>query len=273
MPKSLWKGDITFGLVTIPVSIVTLEKKNELHFHLLDSRDKSRVHYMRVNEETGKEVPWTDIVKGYEFEKDNYIILQPEDFKKASPDAFKSIEIEEFVELKEIDNLYFDKPYYLIPEGKNKKAYVLLREALKKTNKVGVAKVVIRTKEYLSLILPHEHALVINLIRFQQEIRDESELNFPNDPIKSYKIKEQEIKMASDLIKQMTHPWKPEKYHDEYSEALMEWIETKLKGKKAKPKKEKAVAKNEDVIDFVSLLKQSLAKKEKASTKKTSSRK
>lgn len=262
MPRPLWKGYISFGLVAIPVSIVSAEEKQDLHFHLLDSRDKSRVRYQRINEETGKEVPWNEVVKGYEFAKNNYVVLKEEDFQKASPAAFKSIDIEEFVDLQDIDILYFDKPYYLLPDTKNKKAYVLLREALKKTNKVGVSKVIIRTKEYLSLIMPHNNALILSLIRFKQEIRDEAELNFPSDSNKSYKIADREIKMATDLVKEMSATWQPEKYHDEYREALMKWIDSKSKtGKKTRAVKEQSVRKNDEVIDFMSLLKKSMNKK------------
>lgn len=276
MPRPLWKGYISFGLVSIPVNITSVEQKNDLHFHLLDSRDKSRVRYQRISEETGKEVPWNEIVKGYEYEKDNYVVLKEEDFQKASPEAFKSIDIEEFVDLKEIDALYFDKPYYLVPDGKNKKAYVLLREVLKKTNKVGVAKVIIRTREFLSLIMPHKNALILNLVRFKQEIRSEEEMDFPSDTLKAYKITDKEIKMAVDLVKEMSSSWRPEKYHDEYRDALMKWIESKTKsGARVKTHPEKATGKKDDVIDFVSLLKQSMEKKtqKEASSKSTHSNK
>ncbi len=270
MPRPLWKGYVSFGLVAIPVSIVSVEQKNDLHFHLLDSRDKNRIRYQRVNSETGKEVPWDEIVKGYELDKDNYVILKDEDFQKASPETFKSIDIDEFVDMKDIDNLYFDTPYYLLPDSKNKKAYVLLREALKKTNKVGVAKVIIRTKEHLCLILPHRDALVLNLIRFHQEVRSEEDLNFPKEPVKSYKIADREIKMAVELIKEMSAKWEPEKYHDEYREALMKWIESKSKGtSKSKKAKASSTAKHDDVIDFISLLKSSMNKKDKAANDKT----
>lgn len=132
MPKSIWKGEISFGLVSIPVSLYSIEEQDELKFHLLDKKTKSRVHYQRISEKTGKEVPWDQVVKGFEFEKDRYIVVDEKKFEKASPDLFKAINIEEFVDFREIDSLYLMKPYYLIPESKNKKAYVLLREALKK---------------------------------------------------------------------------------------------------------------------------------------------
>lgn len=260
MARPIWKGFISFGLVAIPVSLVSVEEKNDLRFHLLDSRDKSRICYKRINTKTGKEVPWNKIAKGYEFEKNNFVILKEEDFKRASPEAYKSIDIEEFVDLKEIDPLFFDKPYYLLPEGKNKKAYVLLREALKKTKTVGVGKVIIRTKEYLSLILPYQNALVLNLIHFAEDIRAQEDFNFPTGNIKSYKISEKELKMATDLIKEMQKKFNPKKYHDDYHDALLKWIKNKTKGKTTviKESDTKRISKKEDVIDFVSLLKKSM---------------
>ncbi|KTC86460.1 Ku protein [Legionella brunensis] len=263
MAKSIWKGEISFGLVSIPVSLISTEESNEIHFHLLDSKTKSRVRYQRVSEETGKEVAWSDIVKGYEYDKDSYIIVDEKAFEKESPDLFKTIDIEEFVDLKEIDTLYFSKPYYLVPDSKNKKAYVLLREVLKKTNKVGVAKVIIRTKESLSLILPHEHALLLYLIHYSDEIRQEEELSVPKDNIKNYKVSDKEIKMATDLVKDMTNKWKPEKYHNEYRETLQKWLDQQM-AKEAKSGKKRAthvVKDKEAVVDFISLLKKSMDKK------------
>lgn len=262
MAKSIWKGDISFGLVTIPVSLVSSEENNDIHFHLLDSKTNSRVRYQRISEETGKEVPWNELVKGYEYEKDRYIIVNEKEFAKASPDLFKTIDIEEFVDIKEIDSMYFTKSYYLIPTSKNTKAYVLLREALKKTNKAGVAKVIIRTKEFLSLILPHEHALLLYLIHYKDEIREESEFELPQKQLKTYKIADKEIKMAVDLIKNMSVKWQPEKYHNEYRETLQKWLDQqKAKEIKAGEKTTHVVANEGNVVDFISLLKDSIEKK------------
>lgn len=273
MARAIWKGDISFGLVSIPVSLVSTEEKNEIHFHLLNAKTHARVRYQRVDEETGKEVPWNDIVKAYEYDKGNYIIVDEEAFEKASPELFKTIDIEEFVDLQEIDSLYYTKPYYLVPEGKNKKAYVLLREALKKTNKVGVAKSILRTKEYLSLIVPHDHTLLLYLIHFKDELRTEDELNVPKEEIKSYKINDKEIKMATDLINDMSAHWEPEKYHNNYRETLEKWLDEQSRAlsKKGKPK---AAHGHDAVVDFVSLLKESMKKKKPASSpKKTTAKK
>jgi DNA end-binding protein Ku len=262
MARSIWKGEISFGLVAISVSLVSTEENNDLHFHLLNDKTHERVHYKRIDESSGKEVSWDHIVKGYEYEKGNYIIVKEEEFEKASPELFKTIDIEEFVDLNEIDNLYFNKPYYLVPEGKNKKAYVLLREALKKTNKVGVAKTILRTKEYLSLILPHNKTLLLYLIHFKEEIRPETELNLPTDEMKTYKITDKEFKMAIDLIKDMSAPWQPEKYHNEYREALEKWLHHQISLVSKPGKKTPNKVKNRDaVVDFVSLLKESMKKK------------
>ncbi|USQ15625.1 Ku protein (plasmid) [Legionella lytica] len=265
MAKSLWKGEISFGLVSIPVSLVSVEENNDLKFHLLDSKTNSRVRYQRVNEDTGKEVPWENIVKGWEYEKGSYIIVDENILQKASPDLFKSIDIDEFVDLKNIDNLYYSKPYYLQPESKNKKAYVLLREALKNTNKVGVAKVIIRTKESLSLIIPHEHALLLYLIHFSDEIREEEEVNVPREELTTYKVSDKEIKMAEALIKDMATSWNPEKYHNEYRETMQKWLDKETaKLKKSGTKSSKAATQSKDsVVDFIALLKESMGKKKK----------
>lgn len=259
MAKALWKGEISFGLVSIPVSLVSTEESNTIHFHLLDAQSKSRVRYQRVNESTGKIVPWTNIVKGYEYEKGHYLVVDEAAFEKKSPELFKTIDIEEFVDFKEIDSLYYDKPYYLIPESKNKKSYVLLREALQKSNKVGVAKVIIRTKESLSLLVPHGHALLLYLVHFKEELREEAEINIPREPIKAYKVSNAEITMAMNLIEDMAAKWEPEKYHNDYQEAMKEWLAQQAA--KTTKKTSKEVQKSAgSVVDFISLLKASMKK-------------
>jgi len=173
MQRPIWKGHISFGLVSIPVSLYSAEKRVDLHFHMLDSRNLKRIRYERVNDDTGKEVPWTQVVKAFEFDKNNYVILSDDDFKQAAPKAIKSIDIEDFTNLSDIDYLYFERPYYLVPDKSGEKGYVLLREGLKKTKKVGIAKVVIRAKQYLAAVMPGEYSLILNLLRFNQELRNE----------------------------------------------------------------------------------------------------
>jgi DNA end-binding protein Ku len=255
MVHSIWKGDISFGLVSIPVALVSTLENTDPHFHMLNSKTHARVRYQHVDEETGKEVPWQDIVKGYEYDKDSYVIVNEKAFEKTSPELFKAIDIEEFVDKSEIDPLYYAKPYYVIPDGKNKKAYVLLREALKKTKKVGVAKIILRTKEYLSIIIPHEHVLLLFLIHFQDEIRSEEALVLPTEKTK---ISDKEMHMATHFIQEMSRSWKPEKYHNVYRETLQKWLNKQIQfsQKKAKP-----IPERDAVVDFVSLLKKSMGEK------------
>lgn len=267
MQRPIWKGHISFGLVSIPVILFSAEKRSDLHFHMLDSRNHARVHYERVNDETGAEVPWNEIVKAFEFDEGNYVILKDEDFKRAAPKAIKSIDIEDFVNGQEIDYRYFEKPYYIVPDKYGEKGYVLLREAMKKVNHVGIAKVVIRSKQYLAAVMVQNDALVLNLLRFSQELRHVSEFEFPQASIKKYNIKDKELNMAVQLINNMVNKWEPEKYHDEYREALMQWIEEKATTETSKEiKKTKAKSKkisSAKVVDFMELLQQSISKKGK----------
>jgi DNA end-binding protein Ku len=264
MSRPIWKGHITFGLVNIPVVVHSGEKQFDLHFRLLDSRNQARVRYERVNEETGEEVPWQDIVKGFEYEEGRYVILNDADFEKVAVEVNKSVEIENFVDGKEIDYVHFDKPYYLVPDKKGEKGYVLLREVLRRSGKVGIAKVVIRTRQYLAALLPQANVLVLELLRFHQEIRDVKELDVPDGSVKSYKISEKELTLAQQLVESMSTTWEPQRYHDEYRDALMKWIEKKSKmsqSRKSQPatiKKEKS--ETGKVIDIMALLKKSVQK-------------
>lgn len=262
MSKPVWKGFISFGLVAIPIQLKSMEQKQHAHFHLLDNRDKSRIRYQRVNMNTEEEVPWSEVVKAYEIEKNHYIVLKDEDFNQnlEKKDHFNSIEITEFVNSDEIPSFYYEKPYYIIPDSKNHKAYVLLREALKKTKTVGIGKVMIRTKEYLSVIMPYQEGLILDIIRYQQNLREEEQENFPQESLKKYHVTDQEIKMAVALINEMTSDWNPEQYHDVEQETLMKWIEhhqqTQLKDSSTHKK-----TKRKEVVDFMTLLKKSMTKK------------
>lgn len=259
--RPIWKGSISFGLVNVPVSLYSLEKKSsEVSFKLLDSRNKSTVRYQRVNEKTGEEVPWDKIVKGYEYREGNYVILNDEDFEKVKVESTQTIEISDFVKREEIDDMYFDKPYILVPGKKAEKGYVLLREALERTGKVGIAKVVIRTREYLAAVDPKEDALVLVLLRFAHELRKVEDFPVPQESPSEYKVSEKELKLAEQLIESMTDKWKPEQYRDEYRDALLEWIETKAeKGDMAAVEHaEKRRAESSNVIDLAELLAKSM---------------
>jgi DNA end-binding protein Ku len=270
--RPIWKGAISFGLVHVPVTLYSMEKKAELSFKLLDSRTKSTIKYERLNEQTGEVVPWDKIVKGYEYSKNNYVILEDEDFKKAAVEATQLIEIQSFVEGDKIDDEFFEKPYMLVPQKKAEKGYVLLREILKETGRVGIAKVVIRTREYLAAMAPRENGLVLLLMRWAQELRSIDEFELPKADPSEYRVSEREIELAKQLVEAQTVEWEPEQYKDEYRDRLMEWIERKAEAgdmASLEPVGEVEGETASNVIDLVDLLRQSVqATSKKASPKK-----
>lgn len=263
MPRPIWKGYITFGLVTIPVILYPAEKRFDLQFKLVDSRDKAKIHYMRVNEQTGEEVPWSDVAKGYEYDDNNFILLKDSDIKSMAGENSKTINIETFVNKDSLDYMDFEKPYYLVPDKKGDKGYVILRDILRDTKKIGVAKVMIHTRQYLAALIPYENAIILNLLRYHQEIRKPEEFDLPSDNAKTYKVTAKEMDVAKQLVASMTSKWKPDDYHDEFRELLHKWIEEKIHHEKprAGAKKGKTPAKKSNVINFVDLLKKSLADK------------
>lgn len=265
MPRPIWKGHITFGLVNIPVTLYSAEERDEVHFRLLDSRNKARVHYERINEETGEEVPWSEVVKAFEYDQGNYVLLNDEDFKRAAPEATQSVEIQDFVNREDVHYIYFDKPYYLLPGKKGEKGYALLREVLRRTGKIGIAKVVIRTRQYLAALVAEGDALLLELLRFHQELKKPEEFEFPKADLKEYQINEREIDMAVKLVENMTSPWKPEKYHDDYRDALMKWIDEKVrKGEQyLPPHPEEPERVGAEVINLMDVLKRSVERAEK----------
>jgi DNA end-binding protein Ku len=271
MARPIWKGAITLGLINVPVSLMPAESKTDLKFSLLDSRDRAKVRYQRVNEITGEEVPWDAIAKGYELDGDQFVLLTPEDFEKAEETTSDSIAIEDFVDDGAIDVLYFDKPYYLTPGRNGEKAYVLLREALSRSGKAGICRIVIRKKEHLAALMPYENALVLMLLRYDQELRPLSDYDLPDQEIDAYRITDKEMEMAIHLVENMTVEWTPEKYHNAYRDALLTWIREKAESEDPPkpPSKGKGSAAQGDVIDMMDLLKQSVAqsKKERGGSK------
>ena len=254
--RAIWKGSISFGLVNIPIALYPATRKEELKFRLLRAKDLSPVNYKRVAEKDGKEVPWDEIVKGYEYEKGKYVILKDEDFQRVDLEATQTVDIQDFVEQDEIDPMFFYKPYYLEPQKGGDKAYVLLREALRDGKKVGIAKVVIKTRQYLAGVKAEENVLVLELMHFAEELVGEDKLNVPT----KLEPRKNEMEMAQALVNSMSAKWNPEKYHDDYREALMEVIEEKVEsGGKEIEEKPKAKPKPTKVIDLVSVLQQSLA--------------
>ena len=254
--RAIWKGSISFGLVNIPIALYPATRKEELSFRLLRKSDLSPVNYKRVAEKDGREVPWDQIVKGYEYEKGKYVVLKDEDFQRVDLEATQTVDIQDFVDLDEIDPMFFYKPYYLEPQKGGDKAYALLRDSLKESNKVGIAKVVIKTRQYLAGVKPEDGALVLELMHFADELADTEKLHVP----KKVEVGQREMNMAKALIDSMSAKWNPEKYHDEYREALMEVIEEKVEagGKEIETKPKKA-PKPTKVIDLVEVLQQSLA--------------
>jgi DNA end-binding protein Ku len=230
MPRSIWKGSIAFGLVNIPVSLTSAETRPDIQLHMVDSSNHARIRYERVNADTGEEVPWDRMVKGYEHEDGQFILLTEEDLAAVQPKLTKTIEITEFVMLDDIDPVLFDKPYYLEPDKRGRKAYALLREALRSTGKAGISKVVIRTREYLSALFVREDALMIMLLRFPQEIRATAKLELPPSDSEEWQPAKKEMDLATRLIDEMTEKWTPNEFHDEYRSALMEFIEKKVAG-------------------------------------------
>ena len=267
MARAIWKGSISFGLVNIPIALYPATRREEFKFRLLRKSDLSPVSYKRVAEKDGKEVPWDQIVKGYEYEKGKYVVLKDEDFERVDLEATQTVDIQDFVDQQEIDPIFFYKPYYLEPQKGGDKAYALLRDALKDSNKVGIAKVVIKTRQYLAGVKPEDGVLVLELMHFADELADPGKLHVP----KKTEVGKREMNMAKSLIDSMSSKWNPEKYRDDYREALMEVIEEKVEtGGKEIEEKPKKARKPTKVIDLVSVLQKSLEQtgtKKKASTK------
>jgi len=254
------------------VTLYSGERRSELHFNLVDNRNKAKVRYKRVNEMTGEEVPWNEIVKAYEYEEGEYVVLTDEDFQHADVEATQTVEIQDFVKKEDIDYRYFEKPYYLVPGKKAEKGYVLLRDTLRDAQKVGIATVVIRTREYLAAVIPEGDALTLNLLRFQHEVVDPAEFDLPAGETSDYKISDKEMNMARELVDSMAGEWQPEKYHDEYREKLLEWINHKVEAGEevalAVPEEEAPERKAGEIVDFMSLLKKSVEKTQKERGKK-----
>ncbi|MEX2170596.1 MAG: Ku protein [Pirellulales bacterium] len=261
MARPIWKGHISFGLVNVPVVLFSAEQRADISFHLIDSRNSARVRYERVNEETGQEVPWDKIVKGYEYSDNNYVLLSEDELQHVAVEMTRTIEIEQFVDLPDIDVRFFEKPYFLVPGTKGEKGYVLLREALAKTGKAGIARVVIRARQHLAALLPHGDALVLELLRFSQELRDLSEHEIPGKDLKEYKVSKQEIDLAMKLVEGMTGDWDPGEFEDEYRAALMKMVQKKIDSGETEPIEvgEPETQASPQTINFMDVLKQSVA--------------
>lgn len=252
--RAIWKGSISFGLISIPISLFPATRREELKFHLLRKSDLSPINYKRVAEADGKEVPWDQIVKGYEYEKGKFVVVSDEDFEKADVEATQTVDIMNFVELEHINPLFFHKPYYLQAEKGGEKAYALLRDVLAASEKIGIARVVIKARQHLAAVKPQQSALMLELMHFAEELVDVSEFKPPAARATS----KPEMTMAARLIESMTAEWQPEIYHDDYHEKLLKLIEEKVRrGGQKVPAPTKA-RKPANVIDLVSVLQQSI---------------
>jgi DNA end-binding protein Ku len=267
--RAIWKGSISFGLVNIPIGLYPATRREDVSFRQLRAEDLSPIRYKRVAEEDGEEVPWEKIVKGYEYEKGQFVLVTDKDFEKAMPEATQSIDIVEFVDLAEIDPMFFDKPYYLEPQKGGKKAYALLRETLKETGKVGIAKVVIKTRQHLAAVKPKDDALVLELMHFPEEVLEPAGLDLPRQE----KLGKKEMDMAKSLVDSMSGEWEPSGFKDEYRDKLVELIEEKVKrgGKELPTAKTKPKAAT-NVVDLVAVLQKSLAETKKKGSASTSSK-
>jgi DNA end-binding protein Ku len=267
MARPIWTGTLSFGLLNVPIRLMTAERRIDLHFRMLDQRNNQPVRYERVNAESGEEVPWKDIVKAYEYSKGNYVVLEESDIKNAAPETHETVEIDSFIDADALTPAYFEKPYFLVPGKKAEKGYVLLRETLKRTGKIGIARVVIRTREYLCAVMPQDEALLLILLRFPQELVSAEEYALPDKPVADYRISDRELEMAGELIESMAGKFKPENYRDEFRDRLTAVIEQRLKSKgitTALEEEEPAHANaTTNVVDFMSLLKKSIENKQR----------
>jgi DNA end-binding protein Ku len=254
VPRPIWSGAISFGLVNVPVKLYSATSSKDVRFHQLDGKSKSRIKQKRVSMATGEEVPYEDIVKAYEIAPDNYVTIAPEELDALDPKATKTIDIEDFVDLDQIDPVYYERPYYLVPDKGGQKAYALLRNAMRETNKVGIARVVLRTKQYLAAIRPKDDALVMETMLFADEVNPLEELDLPGPDVD---VTEREEKMARSLIDSLTTDFEPEKYKDEYRERVLALIEQKASGQEIVV--EEAADEAPRVVDLMAALEASLA--------------
>jgi len=265
MARSMWKGAISFGLVHIPVEMYPAVSSNSLDLSMLDRRDFAPIGFKRYNKNTGKEVSWDDIVKGYEYESGEYVVLSDEDLRRANPEATQTIDILAFVDAEDVPLLYYDHPYYLAPGKGGDKVYALLRETLKEVGKIGIANVVIRVKQHLAALVCIGDTIVLNTLRYPDEIRETDDLKIPSPKAKAATISAKELKMAMALVEGMSEDWKPNQYHDTYREDVLALVQKKIKAKQTKtitmPDPDEKPAKTTNVIDLVSLLQASLGKK------------
>ena len=269
MARSMWKGSLAFGLVNIPIELYSATRDHRPKFRLLHAKDEEPVRYERVCQKEGKPVAWEDLVKGYEYAKGQFVVITKDDFKTAALEKTKTIDILDFVDRQEIDERYFETPYYLQPGKGADRAYVLLREAIKASGKIGIAKIILRDAQHLAAVEAIGDALVLTMMRFADELADLSEFNFP----RKADLRAGELKMAQQLIGNLVSTWQPDKYTDEYKENLLRVINAKVKGRTPKLVAEDTTPQQAEVVDLMARLRASLEGKKAGSTKKASASK
>jgi DNA end-binding protein Ku len=256
MARAMWKGSLAFGLVNIPIELYSATRDHRPKFRLLHAKDESPVRYERVCQTEGKPVGWEELVKGYEYEKGQFVVVTKDDFKTAALEKTKTIDILDFVDPTDIDERYFETPYYLRPAKGADRSYALLREAIRESNKVGIAKIILRDVQHLAAVEAIGDALVLTMMRFSDELADLDDFRFP----RAEGIRPAELKMAKQLIDNLSAEWQPDKYTDEYRENLMKVIQAKLKGRLPKLS-ERETAQSADVVDLMARLRASLESK------------
>jgi DNA end-binding protein Ku len=260
--RTLWKGAISFGLVHIPITLHSATAENRMKFNLLDKRTMNPVGNKQVNKATGEAMTKEEVVKGFEYEKDQYVTLTPDEIKAALPKSTQTIEIEAFIDGSHIPTAYYNKPYYVAPASKGQKPYLLLLETMRRTGKVGIARVVISTRQHLAALMPADQGLVLELLRWEDEVRDTAGLPLPD--AKETKVTDRELKMAEQLVSELEDDWKPDEFHDEFREKLEQLVQEKVKAGEGehimKPIEGEEVKTSADIIDLTELLRRSLRK-------------
>ncbi len=272
MRGNIWKGALSFGLLNIPVKLMKAEQEKSHSFSMLDSEDLSPIKYKRINAKSGNEVSYSQIVKGYEYKKNEYIVVTDRDFKAANVEATGAIDLESFVNIEDVDPMYLEKPYYLVPDKNGEKGYFLLAEAMKKAKKAAVGKIVLRSKQHLALVMVRGDYLVLDMLRFSHEVLDADDVNYFEE-VKHPKFSPKEMDMAVDLIEKMTEKWRPEQYRDTYYDDLDKMIKKKIKAGKGQTieyEKPQKIETTSNVIDLMPLLRKSLEQKTGGGKKKTS---
>ena len=274
MPRAIWSGSISFGLVNVPVKLYSAVHQQDLHFNQFEEGSNARIHYKRISEKTGKEVAYEDIVKGYELTKGHYVMIDPKELEEFTPRTTRTVDIEDFVSLEEIDPIYYEHTYYLVPDGEGAaRAYALLRQAMTNQEKVAVGRLVMRTKQYLAAIRPLGNALALSTMLFHDEVVPVADID--GVPTARVKADPREVKMAEQIIESLTSEWKPERYKDTYREEVLEFIEKKAAGEEIVV--EGQAEETDKVVDLMAALEASLAgargEKKPAATKASGSTK